>query len=308
MISMNRYDLCLTWYWEYDKEFVRMVESACEPRGVTFCQVAPDNILSAIRALQTHEIMLVNLFDRANDDIRYNPIRKWAQENGVYYINPPEKAFKAEQKDQFHYALIDNGVQVPMTIILPPFLDQQLLAPVDLTALGTPFVAKPAYAGGGTGVAMDLTTWEQVLRARIEVPDQRYLLQSHIHTKKIDGRQAWFRVFYCDGKIYPCWWATDTHIAAPVTSYEEARYDLGRLREITTTIAKLSGLDLFSTEIALTPEGKFIAVDYVNDNIDLRAKSKAVDGVPDVVLQHIANALVDFVARRNNLNQSQQRG
>lgn len=295
---MNSYDLCLAWYWDYDVDFVQMVDSACTTRGISLCQATPNNLLQVIRSLQNGEIFPSVLFDRANDDLRFDPIRKWTLGKGNYYINPPDVAFSAEQKDQFHYTLIKNGVNVPMTIMLPPFLDQQLLDPMDLTPLGTPFVAKPAYAGGGTGVELDLTTWEQVLHARIEVPNQRYLLQSHIHTRKIDGRQTWYRVYYCGGKIYPCWWAPDSHVAAPVTAYEEARFGLGKLREITQQIARLSRLDLFSTEIALTPGGDFVAVDYINDSIDLRAQSKAVDGVPDLVLRYIAYALVGLVERQ----------
>jgi glutathione synthase/RimK-type ligase-like ATP-grasp enzyme len=298
---MNHYDLCLVWYWEYDLDFVRMVESACASRGISLWQVTPDAIIPAIRSLQAKEIKPVVFFDRANDDMRFEPIRKWAQENGTYYINPPKVAFTAEQKDEFHYNLIKNGINVPMTIILPSFLDRQLLDPVDITSLGVPFVAKPSYAGGGAGVALDLTSWEQVLRARIEVPNQRYLLQSQVQTTKINGRETWFRVYYCSGKIYPCWWATDSHITAPVTAYEEARHGLGRLREITDKIASLSHLDIFSTEIALTPEGDFVAVDYINDSIDLRAKSKAVDGVPDITLRYIAYALTEFVERQKKI-------
>jgi len=299
--NMKNVDLCLSWYWEYDNDFVRMVESACQSRGLSLWQVKPDSLLRTIRAMQTQEIRPSVLFDRANDDLRFDPIRKWAKDNSIYYINPPQVAFKAEQKDQFHATLIANGINVPWTILLPSFLDQQLLDPLDLTPLGTPFVAKPSYAGGGTGVSLNLTTWDQVLQARIEVPDQRYLLQSQVSTGKINGRETWFRIYYCGGKIYPCWWATDTHIAAPVTAYEEARLELEKLREITTVIARLSGLDLFSTEIALTPEGKFVAVDYINDSIDLRAQSKAMDGVPDIVLRYIAFALVELVARQKQL-------
>ena len=295
---MKPFDLCLSWYWEYDTDFVRMVESACESHGITLWQVKPGTLLQTIRSLQTQEIKPAVLFDRANDDIRFDPIRKWAQANGIYYINPPAVAFKAEQKDKFHYTLIENGINVPYTIILPSFLDQQLLDPVDIAPLGTPFVAKPSYAGGGAGVALDLTTWDQVLQARIEVPDQRYLLQSRVRTGKINGRETWFRVYYCAGKIYPCWWATDTHVTAPVTAFEEARHGLSKLREITDMIARLSGLDIFSTEIALTPEGEFVAVDYINDSIDLRAQSKALDGVPDIVLRYIAYALVGLVIQR----------
>ena len=298
---MNSVDLCLSWYWEYDSDFVRMVESACASRGITLWQVTPKTLLGTIRSLQTHDLEHAVLFDRANDDMRFNPIRKWAQDHGVYYINPPKTAFQAEQKADFHYSLIDNGIHVPMTIVLPSFLEHQLLEPVDLSALGAPFVAKPSYAGGGAGVALDLTTWDQVLQARIEVPDQCYLLQSRVPTVKINGRETWFRVYYCAGKIHPCWWETDTHVTSPVTAYEEARLGLGQLREITGKIARLSGLDIFSTEIALTPEGKFVAVDYINDSIDLRAQSRAADGVPDTVLQFIADALVGLVEQRKNL-------
>lgn len=298
---MNSYDLCLAWYWEYDVDFVRMVESACATRGVSLWQVTPESLLRTIRSLQAQEIKPAMLFDRANDDLRFDPVRKWAQGNGVYYINPPDVAFKAEQKDEFHHLLVENCISVPRTIVLPPFLDHHLLDPLDLSPLGVPFVAKPAYAGGGTGVALNLSNWEQVLEARINVPNQRYLLQSHIETRMIDGRQSWFRVYYCDGRIYPCWWDTDTHITAPVTAYEEARHSLGKLREITRLIGRLSRLDIFSTEIALTPEGDFVAVDYVNDSIDLRAQSKAVDGVPDIVLWFIAYALVGLVERRRKL-------
>ena len=45
---------------------------------------------------------------------------------------------------------------------------------------------------------------------------------------------------------------------------------------------RICKLDWFSTEIALTLE-EFVVVDYVNDGIDTRVQSKAVDGVPDEV-------------------------
>jgi len=303
---MNRYDLLLAWYWEYDKDFVRMVESACASRGITLWQVTPDTLLQTIRSLQSQELTHSVLFDRANDDLRFDPIRKWAANNGLYYINPPEVAFKAEQKDDFHQILLENGISVPKTIVLPSFLDHHILDPVDLTILGVPFVAKPVYAGGGTGVSVALYNWEQVLEARIQVPNQRYLLQSHIHTQMFNGRQTWFRVYYCGGRIYPCWWETDTHAGSPVTAYEEARFGLTKLRDITHQIAELSGLDIFSTEIALTPEGDFVAVDYINDSIDLRAQSKAMDGVPDIVLWYIAYALTGFIEQKKNKHNDRQ--
>ena len=60
---------------------------------------------------------------------------------------------------------------------------------------------------------------------------------------------------------------------------------------ITKKIAKITELDFFSTEIVLTEDGKFIVIDYVNDQCDMRFKSKHVDGVPDKVVEQIILAL-----------------
>jgi len=50
---------------------------------------------------------------------------------------------------------------------------------------------------------------------------------------------------------------------------------------------------LFSTEIALTSENLFVVVDYVNDQIDLRLRSQAYDGVPDHFVRDITQRLID---------------
>jgi hypothetical protein len=76
-----------------------------------------------------------------------------------------------------------------------------------------------------------------------------------------------------------------------VTEQEEYRYELSSLHDITQRIASICKLDWFSTEIALTLE-EFIVVDYVNDGIDTRIQSKAVDGVPDEVMENISKQLV----------------
>ena len=135
---------------------------------------------------------------------------------------------------------------------------------------------------------------EQILRARMEFPEQKYLIQATITPRTIHGQPAWFRVFYAVGKTYPCWWHPLTHVFSVVTPQDENRYGLAPLREITKTIASICKLDWFSTEIALTLE-EFVVVDYVNDGIDTRIQSKAVDGVPDEVMWDLTHQLVLLV-------------
>ena len=123
------------------------------------------------------------------------------------------------------------------------------------------------------------------------------MIQATVVPRTIHGQPALFRVFYSAVKTYPCWWHPLTHVFSVVTPSDENRYTLTSLRDITQRIASLCKRDWFSTEIALTLE-EFIVVDYVNDGIDTRIQSKAVDGVPDEVMREITSQLVALVALR----------
>ena len=195
-----------------------------------------------------------------------------------------------------HQILNSAGLHTPYTIILPPYEEHPLPPPIDLSVLGGCFTIKPAHGGGGEGVVIEATSLHQVLEARQECPTDRYLLQAHVVPVQLDSRAAWFRVIHCAGHVYPCWWDTQTHVYTPVTFAEESRYHLSPLRDITASLAHLCGLDLFSTEIALTADHLFVIIDYVNDQLDLRFQSKAMDGVPDEIMHELAERLVGLVA------------
>jgi len=287
------YDLCLPWYWEYDIDFVRFVEDACQEQGLTFWQITPDNLLESITALYKGERLFNTLLDRSQGDDRFLPINNWAKEYNKRRINPPELSKWSEDKATMHLELISAGIHTPYTILLPPFLEQPALSHLDLTPLGGQFVIKPSNEGGSAGVVLGASSLDQVLRARMEFPQQKYLLQANVTPRTIQGRPAWFRVFYSAGKIYPCWWHPLTHVFSNVTQSEEHKYELSPLHHITQCIASICKLDWFTTEVALTHD-EFIAVDYVNDQIDTRVQSKAVDGAPDDVIQNVAVNLVQL--------------
>ena len=293
---MSRYDLCLAWNWEYDADFVHMIEVACVARGVSILQVTPDNLEQVLAGLEKKEIWFRTLFDRASDsDARFQPLVSWATRHRSFCVNPQKRTIWSGDKATMHLEFISHGVYTPHTIILSPYTKHSLIHQCDLEPLGGSFAIKPACEGGGDGVILEATSWEQVLGARQQYPHEKYLLQAHVTTRVLDGRPAWFRVLYCDGAIYPCWWDQQTHIYARVTAEEKARLGLRSLRQVPVNVAQICGLHLFSTEIALTEEGHFLAVDYVNDPVDLRLQSKAVDGVPDVYVESIAGRLVRLV-------------
>jgi hypothetical protein len=189
-----------------------------------------------------------------------------------------------------HLDFITAGLQTPYTIILPSFQEQPALSSIDLQVLGEQFTVKPAHGSGGEGVVLEANSLSQVFSARQKFPADKYLLQTKIIPRELDYRPAWFRVIYCVGKVYPCWWNPDTHIYMPVTEMEEGRYGIHALRGVTVAIANLTGLDIFSTEIAFTLDGLFVVVDYVNDQLDLRLQSKEITGVPDDIVKTIVSA------------------
>lgn len=292
---MNNYDLCLAWNWEYDAPFVKLLDLACQSRGLSLLQISPENLLSVIPSILNQEITFQVFFDRASDaDARFIPVVQWACDHVVHHINFCESARRARDKVAMHQA-ISISMNTPLTIILPSYEEQPRLPAVDLTSLGKSFTIKPAQGGGGDGVINEATTLSQVLSARQAFASQRYLLQSHIIPARLGSHMAWFRVIYFAGNVYPCWWDTRTHLYTRVTPSEEICYNLGSLHSISSSIANLCGLELFSTEIAITPDGGFVIVDYVNDPIDLRLQSASFDGVPDEIVKDIAERLVEFL-------------
>ena len=293
---MITYDLCVAWNWEYDADFVTLLEATCRAKKLLLLQITPDNLDDALHSLAEQQVGFRSFFDRASEvDPHFLPLIQWVREHDIHFINSYELASQTWDKTAMHVALVNAGLDVPHTIILPTYEEQPILSPIDLVSLGEQFTIKPAHGSGGEGVVIKVTSWDQVLSMRQNHATDRYLLQAHVDPRELNNRLAWFRVLYCAGKVYPCWWSPETHVYTPVTSGEKSRYGLDPLDDIAVAIARLCGLELFSTEIAFTSEGQFVVVDYVNDQIDMRLQSKTPDGVPDDIVHDIAERLVDLV-------------
>jgi hypothetical protein len=290
---MPHFDFCLAWNWEYDNDFAHLVEAACVRAGLSVFSVTPQNLESTLAGLSRKEFSFSTFFDRASEsDSRFQPLVDHARKYQVFRINPQELAAWSADKATMHLEFCSRGLGTPYTILISPSNEQPGLPELDLSPLGGLFAIKPASMGGGEGVVLEATSLEQVLAVRCQYPYEKYLLQAHVTPQVLEGRLAWFRVLVCDGSVYPCWWDQHSHVYTPVRAEEHFRFGLRGLYEIMRRIAQVCGLHLFSTEIAMTADGRFLAVDYVNDPVDLRLQSKAADGVPDAIVENIAARLV----------------
>ncbi len=294
------YHLAVAWDWEFDRDFIRLLENAIHSRQMLFYSISHHNTQETARKVQRGELTFGAFLDRAGDSAEeFLHLSRVIRKTPAYFINPPEAIVHANDKATMHLELLSKGVEVPYTIIISPYTKKKEveLSLTDLQKLGRPFIIKPANTtGGGIGVILGAESLKDVIESRQHNRNDKYLLQEKIHAGTMGGRKGWFRVFHVFGMIVPCWWDDVTHQYTPASVQERNEFSLDPLVSITEKIREVCGLDFFSTEIAISCQNRYVVVDYVNDICDMRLQSAHADGVPDQVVericQRIANALL----------------
>ena len=284
-------DLLVLHEWVYDGPFVARVLRYGAEAGVRVAAAGPADLtpwLTAIRA----GVRPGRVLDRASDVCpEAAALADAAKAAGVLVTNDPDRARAAVDKARMHLALMASGVHVPHTVVLSPRRGVAL-DPARLARLGRPFVLKPARGSGGEGVVLDATGPDDVKRARAAYPSDAILAQERIVWTALDGHPAYFRVFWCLGEIHACFWNPDTRRYTAVSRTQRAWNWHDGLADVARAIARVAHMDLFSTEVAVTADGRFVSVDYVNDMCDLRMADEHPDGVPVAVVEAIARRLV----------------
>lgn len=285
---MQIFDMAIAYKWKYDKEFVDLIERNFQRAGFRTFVINKFNVNEVINSIKGKKIHFKLYLDRASDeDPAFLPIAKLLERKKTYIINPHNRTIKSIDKFLMHKKLVKKHFRLPKTFLLPSFEHRKkiLLDDKHLAELGIPFVIKPSLmSGGGEGVIKNALSLSNILEERRKNHLERYLIQEKIYPGKIQGRRAWFRVIWAFDQVIPTWWDDHTHIYHPVTKNEVEKYNLLPLYRITKRLARITQLDYFSTEIALTKDHKFVLIDYVNDQCDMRLKSNHSDGVPDEVV------------------------
>lgn len=298
---MESFDLAIAYTWEYDKDFVEAFKSEFLKKNLSTLLISYDNLKEVEEKVRNKDLYFDFYLDRASDvEEEFEPLAKWVTENNVRVFNRYDYVNFAIDKATMHLEFIANGINTPYTIIISPYseIENIELSLDQLAKLGRPFIIKPANTtGGGIGVVKGAETLADVLKARKNFQTDKYLLQEKKIPITIDGKRFWFRGFYVLGKVFLCWWNDITHIYDELTDYEIEKYNLYEMKNIVEKIASITKLDFFSTEIAFTAENKFVVIDYVNDQCDMRFKSKHVDGVPDALIFKIIDSFSEYILK-----------
>ncbi|MGE5399933.1 MAG: hypothetical protein ACM3S2_06000 [Ignavibacteriales bacterium] len=298
---MEKFDLAIAYTWEYDEDFVALIREMTHQFQITSCLFNEENVRDITDRLRRRALTIGCYLDRASDvSEEFEEIAHILTRRNTRIFNPYKLIAHAIDKATMHLEFITAGLHTPYSIIIPPFSEEEeiYISLDDLAILDRPFIIKPANTtGGGIGVVTGAETLKEVLEERMTNHEDKYLLQEKVYPHDLDGKRAWFRSFWAFGKAIPCWWNDQTHYYTELTADEISRYNLQELFRITRKIAKLTGLDFFSTEIVYSTKNKFIVVDYVNDQCDMRLQSRHYDGVPDNVVKQIIFNMIKTIKK-----------
>ncbi len=301
---MTTYDLALAYVWEYDTDFINLVEKKFQEAGLSTYIISDYNIDEVLELVLKRKLHFHFYLDRAWDvDERFENLGRILTRRKGTIFNPYKKVLHAIDKASMHLEFITAGLHVPYSIIIPPHSESEdlFISLEDLAQLGRPFIIKPCNTtGGGVGVVTGAETLKEIVDERVTNSDDKYLLQEKIYPKILDGRRAWFRSFWAFGKAIPVWWDDQTHLYEQILPEHYKNFRLTNLRRITRKIAEITSLDFFSTEIVLTEDDNFLLIDYVNDQCDMRMKSGHYDGIPDNIVNDIIKNMLKLTLQKKS--------
>lgn len=303
---METFDLAIAYDWEYDVEFVSAIENIFHQAGLTTYVINYKNIFEVTEKVKNRRLNFLCYLDRASDvDENFIELAHILTRKKIRIFNPYKNIEHAIDKATMHLEFISNGINVPYSIIIPPHsqVKELFISIEDLAILGRPFIVKPCNTtGGGMGVVKGAESLKEVLSARLKHSNDKYLIQEKIYPSVLDSKRAWFRCFWAFGKPVCVWWNDETHLYEILHQDEIDNFGLKKLFQITRTIQRITKLDFFSTEIAYTTKNRFVVIDYVNDQCDMRLKSLHSDGVPDdIVMQIIYNLKANVIKYKRSL-------
>lgn len=285
----------MAWDWEFDYDFIQDLNDFTLKEGLKPYLLHVYNFYSSLKDLADDKISFCFFLDRTSDDNpTFTGLADFLKKKGISFINHPDEARKSQDKFQMHSIYISYGIPVPKTVFLTP-QEERLNLEAKIQYISKPYVIKPSDGSSGEGIVLDAQSLDDVLRLKEQYPDVTYLVQERIYPKNLEDKPAWFRVFYCLGEIIPCWWHPVTHVYDILTLKQIYAYRLYDIWPMTKKIKEICKLDFFSTEIVMKNDEKFMVVDYVNDQCDMRKKSKFSDGVPDEIVERIIKNIVSFV-------------
>ena len=191
MEPLVTYDFAIVWNWEYDREFIQLVQEVFRLNNLSVLEIHAENVEKIFQMLKKGELQFRYFLDRASDeDDAFHPLARFILKQfragagmSMRPINLHDLQIRAADKATMHLEFLAHNIEVPYTIIISPYNHKQEveLSITELAKLGRPFIIKPANTtGGGVGVVMGAETLKEIIDARQFNKNDKYLLQETI--------------------------------------------------------------------------------------------------------------------------------
>ena len=283
----------------------RMFQEAMAPYGLSLLVANKHNVASLARELRGGAIrpyVYLDLCSAVHPE--FGDLLKAAAAAGVYTVGHPDKLDQWTYKARAQKALEQAGLPVPATVLIGANEPTRELTAEERQALGDRCVIKPSWGVAGKGVVANVRpTAENIEAARKFDPRDDYLVQRMIKWEKFGTRTAYLRGYNVLGYRTLLWWAPETKLYDLVTWEDVRNHDLMPAIGLIDRMAALTGIDYFSSEIAITNgvgQPRFILIDYCNDQCDLNPVSAQPDGPPDEWSKWVCGRFAEFVWRKKH--------
>jgi hypothetical protein len=290
-------------YLSINSPLIKIMHEAMAAYGLSVLLVNSTNVersVEAVRKGRLDPLVYLDLCARPGDP--FSALLQAMAAAGVHTLCDP-KVLPWTIKAYSHPALEKAGLPLPPTVILGKDDPDRDLTPDEMARLGDRCVIKPSYGVAGLGAVIGVTPdRQQVAKAREYNRGDDWLIQRMIRWGTLGDRPAYLRGYNVLGHRTLMWWSNDKGYAR-LTWDDFRKYDLGGAVELVDRLAAITGLEFFSTEIAITAESgadRYCLIDYVNDQCDIDPQADAHRSPPRSWVRWVCHRLAELTWREKH--------
>jgi glutathione synthase/RimK-type ligase-like ATP-grasp enzyme len=291
---MKIYDFGISIALQKDEEFVNILKSLLKEKEKTSFEINSQNLLEIMEQIDEGKVQFKNFLDLASFE---NPVFAFLSEKlnskGTNVINNPRSILNSFSKAFLHRQFESAKLPLRKTFILSKKESVEKLNQI-VSELKIPFVISPSVSYYENDIVLNAKTGKHISDFINEHGNEEVLVHEYVVPKNILGKTAWFRIIYSCGEIVYHWWDPNNHFYQLFGNSKEEKEIKGKTEKYIEKISKITGLQLFSTEIVADSKERFVIIDYANTPLDLGSQENERDAVPIESLHKIANAIANL--------------
>jgi hypothetical protein len=293
-MKSNRYVFAVAWTNPVEESFVQSFKKAAKAKQLSLLEITYNNLEEMLQLAKDQKLRIQTFFDRASlDDAAFFLLAEKLHQQGVKVINSPSAVIASSSKANLQELYQKAGLPVAPTIIISFKTTKKEVEHIP-KKLGVPFVLKPSHGGSGERVNLAAKNTKDIQEFIDDLALDKGLAQAYMVPKIELGKTAWFRPVYAAGEVIPLWWNPGNHFYQEFGNSQQEKEIARKLKGFVSKIASITQLDLFSCEIMITEQGKYIIIDHANHPIDLNTQETVADGLPPATLRKIVSSLLNL--------------